>query len=138
MNKKVLIATDVLVAFIDRANPRHLHAGAFLRYFAQEHYTLFTTPLAISDTYAILAHKISPAIAKDFIKALNLGSMNVIPPDESDVKMTYKTLLSSSSTEAGFNETLMQVVANRRNITQICTFSYLHPLFRLTTFYLPI
>lgn len=138
MNKKVLVASDVLVAFVDRANPRHLHAGAFFRYFAQEHYTLFTTPLIISDTYALLTHKISPAIAKDFIKALSLGAINVISPDESDVKITYKTMLSSSPSEASFDETLMQVIANRRNITQVCTFSYLHPLFRLATFYLPI
>lgn len=134
----MLVSTDVFVAFIDRANPRHLHAGAFFRYFAQEHYTLFTTPLAVSDTYEILSHRISTAVAKDFLKALTLGSLNVISPDESDIKLSFKTLLSSSGTEASFDEVLMQTIANRRNITQICTFSYLHPLYRLTTFYLPI
>lgn len=138
MNKKVLIAADVFIAFIDRANPRHLHAGAFFRYFAQEHYTLFTTPLVVSDTYEILSHKISTSVAKDFIKALTLGSLNVLTPDESDMKLACKTILSPTSTEASFDEVLMQTIANRRNITQICTFSYLHPLYRLTTFYLPI
>ena|SRR5579872_3273355 len=138
MNKKVLVAADVFIAFIDRANPRHLHAGAFFRYFAQEHYTLFTTPLVVSDTYEILSHKISTSVAKDFIKALTLGSLNILSPDESDIKFACKTILSATGTEASFDEVLMQTIANRRNITQICTFTYLHPLYRLTTFYLPI
>lgn len=138
MNKKVLVGTDVFVAFIDRANARHLHAGAFFRYFAQEHYTLFTTPLIVSDTYEILSHRISAAVAKDFIKALTLGSLNIVSPDESDIKLACKTLLSFGASEASFDEVLMQTIANRRNITQICTFSYLHPLYRLATFYLPI
>lgn len=138
MNKKVLVGPDVFVAFIDRANPRHLHAGAFFRYFAQERYNLFTTALIINNVYQTLSTNISQAVAKDFIKALTLGSINILPLDESDIKLTFKTLLSPSGTEASFGETLMQAMASRRNITQICTFSYLHPLFRLSTFYLPI
>lgn len=138
MNKKVLIGPDVFIAFIDRASSKHLHAGAFFRYFAQEKYTLFTTALVINNTYQTLSSSISPAVAKDFIKALTLGSINILPPDDSDIKLTFKTLLSATGTEASFGETLMQAMASRRNITQICTFSYLHPLFRLTTFYLPI
>lgn len=138
MSKKVLIAADVFLAFIDRANPRHLHASAFFRYFAQEHYILYTTPLIVSTTYQELSSRISPAVAKDFVKALTLSSIAVCSPDEGDMRLTCKTLLSSIGSEASFDETFMQSVANRRNITQICTFGYLHPLFRLTTFYLPI
>lgn len=138
MNKKVFLAPDVLVAFIDRANPKHLHAAAFFRYFAQERYALFTTISVINTTYDTLSVHISPSIARDFIKALSLGSINILSYDETDIKLTFKTLLSTGTPELSFNEALMQVIANRRNITQVCTFSYLHPLFRLTTFYLPI
>lgn len=138
MQKKVFLAPDVLVAFVDRANPKHLHAAAFFRYFAQERYTLFTTVSAINTAYDTLAVHISPSVARDFIKALSLGSINILSPDETDIKLTFKTLLTTSTPELSFNETIMQVVANRRNITQVCTFSYLHPLFRLTAFYLPI
>ena len=138
MQKKVFLAPDVLVAFVDRANPKHLHAAAFFRYFAQERYTLISTISVINTTYDTLAVHISPSVARDFIKALSLGSINIVSPDETDIKLTYKTLLTNSTPELSFNETLMQVIANRRNITQVCTFSYLHPLFRLTAFYLPI
>lgn len=138
MTKKVFLAPDVLVAFIDRANPKHLHAAAFFRYFAQEHYKLFTTVSVINTTYDTLSVHISPSVARDFIKALALGSINVISPDETDMKLTFKTILTAGTPEISFNEVLMQVIANRRSITQVCTFSYLHPLFRLMPFYLPI
>lgn len=138
MNKKIFLAPDVMVAFVDRANPKHLHAAAFFRYFAQEHYSLYTTISVINTSYDTLAVHISPSVARDFIKALALGSINIISPDETDLKLTYKTLLSTSAAEVSFNEVLMQVIANRRSITQVCTFSYLHPLFRLAAFYLPI
>ncbi len=138
MQRKVFIAPDVFVAFIDRANPKHLHAAAFFRYFAQERYKIFTSASVINTTYDTLSVYISPSVARDFIKALSLGSINILSPDETDMKLTFRTLLSTSTPEISFNEVLMQVIANRRGISQVCTFSYLHPLFRLTVFYLPI
>ncbi len=137
-SKKIFLSSDVLVAYIDRGNPKHLHAGAFFRYFAQEQYTLSTNPVIVSDVYKDIAEHISPILAKEFIKALSLSSINMLYPEESDIHLTYKTLLSSSSSDLSFQEALMSSMASRRGISYICTVGYLHPLFGLTAFYLPI
>lgn len=137
-SKKIVLATDVLIAFVDRSHPKHLHATAFFRYFAQEKYFLYTTPLVIADCYTLLHQRISPILAKDFIKAISLSSIIVMHPEDSDMKLAYKTILASSNPEITFEETLLATMSSRRNISYVCTFSYLHPLFRLQTFYLPI
>ena len=37
VSKKVFIATSAFMAFLDRANPKHVQAAAYFQYFAQEH-----------------------------------------------------------------------------------------------------
>lgn len=137
-SRKVFLAPDIFVAFVDRAHPKHLHATAFFRYFHQEQHFLYTNPQNIMDAYTIIQKRISPFLAKDFIKALSLGSINMLYPEEPDLKLAYKTVLSSSSQDLSMNEAIMAVMAERRSIPQVCTFEYLHPLFGLTTFFLPI
>lgn len=136
-SKKVFLAPDIFVAFVDRAHPKHLHAAAFFRYFAQEQQTLYTNPQNIMDAYTIIQKKISPFLAKDFLKAISLGSINILYPEETDLKLCFKTILGASA-ELSMQEALTAVMAQRRAIGQIATFTYLHPLFGLTTFYLPI
>ncbi|MGH7246078.1 MAG: hypothetical protein ACREGI_04035 [Candidatus Levyibacteriota bacterium] len=137
-SKKVFLAPDALVAFINRADAKHLHASAFFRYFAQEQYFLYASVTAVGDAYREIAINISPVLAKEFIKAISLSSINILTPEESDVKLTYKTLLGSAGSDLTFQEALMAVMADRREIPYICTVGYLHSLFGLTTFYLPI
>jgi len=138
VSRKVFLAPDIFVAYVDRAHPKHIHATAFFRYFSQEQHFLYTNPQNIMDSFTLIQKRISPFLAKDFIKAISLGSVNMLYPEESDLKLAYKTILASSSQDLSMNEALMAVMAERRSIPQICTFEYLHPLFGLTAFYLPI
>lgn len=138
ISKKVLLAPDTLIAFVDRAHPKHLHAVAFFRYFAQEHFQLYINITGLTDTYGHIYEKISPSIAKDFLKALSLSNINLIYPEEADMKTALKALVNYQTVELTFQETLMSVMSHRRNIPQICTFEYLHPLFDVSVFYLPI
>lgn len=137
-SRKVFLAPDIFVAFVDRAHPKHLHATAFFRYFAQEQHFLYTNPHNIMDAYTLIQKKISPFLAKDFVKAISLGSITMLYPEDTDLKLTYKTILASNSQDLSMQEALMSVMADRRSIPQICTFEYLHPLFGLQVFYLPI
>lgn len=137
-NRKVFLATDSVIAFIDRNHPKHLHAVAFFRYFAQEKYTLFTNMSNVIAIYNNIYQSISPSLARDFLRALAVSNINVLFPDDSDFKLAIKTLTSYSSSELQLDEALMAAVANRREIPTICTLGYLHPLFGLTPFYLPI
>lgn len=137
-SRKVFLAPDIFVAFVDRGHPKHLHATAFFRYFSQEQHFLYTNPESIMDAYTLIQKKISPFLAKDFMKAISLGSINMLYPEDTDLRLAYKTLLSSSSQDISMQEILMAVMSERRSIPQICTFEYLHPLFGLTTFFLPL
>jgi predicted nucleic acid-binding protein len=137
-SKKVFVASDILFIFIDRAHPKHIQSAAFFRYFAQQRYQLFTSVVSVNQVYQQIYDKISPSLAKDFIKALALSSINVIYPEEADFKTTTKTLSTYNSNELNFEEALMTVLCHKKNIPQICTFNYFHRIFGLTPFYLPI
>jgi predicted nucleic acid-binding protein len=137
-SKKVFIATSAFLAFLDRAHPKHVQAAAYFQYFAQEKYQLYTGYLNLVETHSEISEKISSSFARDFLNAINLGSINVLYPEPGDMKVALKTLINYRSTDLTFKEAQMTVMASRKSINQICTFDYLHSLFGLTTFYLPI
>lgn len=138
ISKKVFIAPDGFVAFIDRAHPKHVHATAFFRYFGLNNFQLYTSILAINDAYMRLYNTISPSIAKDFLRAIELSSVNILYAEESDVKLALRTFTTSSSIELTFAKATMAVLCHKRSVPQICTFEPLHNLFGLQLFYLPI
>ncbi|SRR5581483_1793278 len=135
---KVFVAKSAFLAFIDRANPKHTQAVAYFNYLASEKYQLYTGYNTILETYKIVSDDISQALARDFLRAINLGAINVIFPTEADLKAAIKALTSSNSRDLTLNDAQMEVLAYRNNIQQIFTFNYLPSLFGLTPFSLPI
>lgn len=137
-SKKVYLAPSCLYAFIDRAHEKHQQASAYFRFFSQEEYILYIDAINMNEVYDIIYKRMSPGLAKDFLRILSLSDINIISPEESEIKATFKTISSYNSLDLTFSEALMTVVASKRNIPQICTFDYLHPLYGLNTFFLPI
>lgn len=138
LSKKVFIATDTFISFIDRAHPKHLQAVACFRFFAQNQYQLYANIITINETYTTLYQMISPSLARDFIRAIELSSINILLLEESDLKKSIRIVSTTQSVELTFSKALMAVICNKKNIPQICTFEYLHALFGLQLFYLPI
>lgn len=138
MSQKVFLVPSSFLAFIDRAHPMHEQAAAFFRFFAQESYQLFTDLPHIIETYRVLYTTISPSLARDFMRTMSITSMNILYPEESDAKAALKALTTYQSTDLTYANALMSVLAYKQGIQQICTFEYLHPLFGLTSFYLPM
>lgn len=138
LSKKVYIATDGFIAFIDREHQKHLHIGAQFRYFAQNSFQLYTSVITLNEVYNDLANTISPSIGKDFLRAIELSDINILYPEESDIKKSIRLLTTSQINQLTFNKALMSVICNRRSIPQICTFEYLPSFFGLQPFYLPI
>src|ERR1700759_2895576 len=99
ISKKVYIAPDGFTAFIDRGHPKHIHATAFFRYFAQEHFQLYTTPVSINDAYNNLYQNISPSLARDYLRAMYMSSVNILYPEEPDIKAALKTVANTNSVE---------------------------------------
>ncbi len=137
-SKKVFLAEDVFLAFVDRAHTKHLHAGAFFRYFAQQQYFLYTNVQIVIATYQNISQNISSGLAKDFLKAFQFSTITILYPEEPDVKSAIKAVLTHTSSTLPLDEALMLVMAEKRGIGSICTFSYLHNLFGVETFYLPL
>lgn len=137
-SKKVMVASDVLYAFIDRANPKFPQASAYFRYFAEQKYQVYTTYLQIIDVYNLIFTNISPSLSRDFLRGILLSNINILYPTEAETKSALKTLINYRSSELSFRQAQLAVLANRNSIPQVCTFEYLHPLFGLTGFYLPI
>lgn len=138
ISKKVYIASDGFVAFIDRGHGKHVQAGAYFRYFAQENFQLYTSFVSLNEAYEELYRDISPSIAKDFLRAMYLSSVNIVYPEPSDIKSAIKIVATSSSIELTFSKALTSVLCNKKSIPQIYTFEFLHTLFGLQSFFLPM
>lgn len=135
---RVYLSPSVLYAFVDRADPKHNQADAYFRFFAEHQYRLFTDIQSVMDCYGKLYAEIGPSLGKDFLRSIFLSDINIVYPDQSDIKASLKALIAYRSNELTFQDALIAVLAFKRDIDQICTLSYLHPLFGQTVFYLPI
>src|ERR1035438_1770882 len=98
-SKKVFIAQDAFIAFIDRTHPKHLQAAAFFRYFAQEQYQLYSNIITIDQTYNELYNNIAPSLAKDLLRALQISSLNILYPLDADISASIKILVNNQSGE---------------------------------------
>lgn len=137
-SKKVYVSRSGFYAFINRAHPKYEQASAYFRYFAQENYLLFTDIFTLNDVYNQIYAEISPSLSKDFLRTIFLSDVNIIYPEDRDIKSALKTLINFQSSDLNFSQSLRAVLANRREISQVFTFDYLHPLFGQSAFYLPI
>lgn len=137
-SKKLFITQSVFVAFIDRVHSKHAQAAACFRYFAAQKYQLYTGYINIIETYRTIFADISPFLARDFLRAITLGSINVLYPSEADIKATIKALVISQSNELNFVDAQTEALAYRNSIMQIFSFDYIHLLFGLTSFVLPV
>lgn len=138
LSKKVYLSPSALYAFIDRAHVNHQQSSAYFRFFSEEEYMLYIDTINLNEAYEIIYKRMSPGLAKDFLRIVALSDINLISPEDSEVKAAFKTVSNYNSLDLKFSEALMAVVASKRNISSICTFEYLHPLFGLNTFFLPI
>lgn len=138
LSKKVYLAPSSLYAFIDRAHDKHPQASAYFRYFSEQEYMLYIDAINLNEAYEIIYKKMSPSLAKDFLRISSLSDINILSPEDSEIKATFKTIANYNALDLTFSEALMAVIASKRNILTICTFEYLHPLFGLNTFFLPI
>ena len=138
LSKKVYISSDGFVAFIDRGHKKHVQAAAFFRYFAQEQYQLYINPVTINETYMTIYNTISPSLARDFLRALDLSNINLVFPENADIKAAIKIIETSNTVELTFSKALMAVMCNKKSIPQIMTYEFLHALYGIQLFYLPI
>lgn len=136
-NKKVFIESNVFYAYVNRAHANHIQATSFFRYFAQEEFQVFTSYHVLEETYSLIYNKISPSLASDFLKGISLSSVNIIYPSEADLKSIIKTQVNYQNKDLTLRDTQSAVLANRNNISQICTFDYLRQLFGQTKYNLP-
>lgn len=137
INKKLFITSSVLLAFIDRTHPKHAQAAACFGYFVDQKYQLYTSFLNIAEAYNVIFADISRSLARDFLRAITLSSINVLYPSEADIKIAIKALVASESHELNFVDAQSQAQAYKNSIAQIFSFEHMPLLFGLTSFVLP-
>lgn len=137
-NKRVYISPSIFYAFIDRVHAKHQQSSAYFRYFASQEYALFVNIIDISEVYSDLCRRMSPSVGKEFLRVLYLSDINIIYPEESDVKLALKTMMNYGNDKLEYSEALRATVSQKRGIHSIATFEYLHSLFGIESFFLPI
>src|SRR5215469_978362 len=100
MTRKVFLASDVLTAFLNRNDPKHLQASAFFRYFAQEHFYLYTNSEIVISVYQNISQSISKSFAKEFLQVISESTIHILTPDEQDMKKALQ-LVATSYTDVG-------------------------------------
>jgi len=136
-SKKVYITGSVFFAFVDRNHPKHPVAEAYFRYFAQEGWHLYTAGFTLTKTYGQLQKFISHSIAKEFLRSIYLGNIEIVYPDEPATKAAAKLILGSQSPELDLEQALINVISDRHQILFVCSLDYSQYFFGIQQFSLP-
>lgn len=136
-SKKVFITQSVFFAFIDRAHPSHTMAEAYFRHFGENGYQLYTDTATLMACYDALRIHMSVTVAKEFLRAVLYGNIEVIRSQESEERDAVKLLSSNQSASYTYQNALVAVQSYRRNISQIATFHTYTPSFGQVLFTLP-
>ena len=136
-SKKVYITSSIFFFFFYFNHPKHAVAEAFFRYFAQEGSHLYTAGFTLAKTYGQLQKFISHSIAKEFLRSIYLGNIEIIYPDEPATKAAAKLILGSQSPELDLEQALINVIADRHQIPFVCSLDYSQYFFGVQPFSLP-
>jgi predicted nucleic acid-binding protein len=136
-SKKVFLTPSVLFALLDRNHPKHSQSDAYFRFFAKEQYQLFVTDSSVVRTYNDIRKHMSYSVAKDFLRAMFVGNIQIVYPDEPTTRATLKLLLSDTQYEISFEQALTNVSADRFQVSQICSFEFSRFFFGINLFTLP-
>lgn len=136
-SKKAFIDSSVFFALVDRNHPKHPEAEAYFRYFAQEGFHLYTANFVVANLYSQLRRHIGFSIAREFLRGIYLGNIEIIYPDEPTTKAAVKFILTSQGPDISLEQALTNVIADRRQISYVCSFDYSQYFFGIQPFTLP-
>lgn len=136
-SKKVFVTAGVFFAFLDRNHPKHREAGAFFRYFAKEKFQVITSIQMVVKTYNQLREHMSYSAAKDFVRSIYLGNIEILRPGEEEEKAALKLLFSDQYFDFPLEQAIINVLADRHNIPQVCSFEYIRFYLDVNPFLLP-
>jgi predicted nucleic acid-binding protein len=133
-SRKIFIDASVLYAFVDRADPNHGQATKAMDYLSVQGAILFTSIQAVTDTYTGINTQLGTSIAIDFLQAMSESSMEILYPQKADMMTANRLLKTQRSQTLTLKEALTASMMQRRNITQILTFTYWHNLLGSQTY----
>ena len=128
-SRKLFLDSSVLLAFIDRSDSNHANAAQLLQSVAQLKFSLFTGYNQIMETYAIVAREIGKAVALEFLNSTLNSNIEVLFPQKSDLASASRFLQNNKGRQITLREVLTGVMMDKRNISQIATFTYWPNLF---------
>ena len=137
-SKKVYLSGNVIYAFIDRSHPKHDMAASFFRYFAENGYHVFTDIVTITGVHDRISSDMSLTVGKEFLKTMTQSSTTILYPEEKDFHAATKLYIADRTAGLVFETALIAVLADKRGISQVATFDFLHAVYGLKVFYLPM
>lgn len=137
LHHKVFVCHSLFFAFIDRAHPKHAIAEAYFRFFAEREYRVYTDSNTILICYNNLRKHMSVTVAKEFLRAVLWGQIEIIHASEPEERDALKMLSNNTDGTLTYQNCLLSVLSYRRNINEIATLDPFQPAFGQTIFTLP-
>lgn len=137
-DKKVIIASHVFTAFLDRLHPNHGQAVTFFRYFSEEQFEVHAVLYTILITYHDIQETMGQSIAREWLRSMFLGSIQVIYPDEATIKTAIKLIMTTKNYNVTIDQAIMNVVADKKHIPFLATFEFFPFFFGVKPFTLPL
>lgn len=128
-SRKIFVDSSILVSFIDRGEDNHDKAVKSMENLARLGYQLYTSHQNIVETYSTLSREVGVSVALDFLQASLQSDIEVLFPQKADLIASHRLIRSNRDRQIPLREVLNATLMQKRDISQILTFTYWHNLF---------
>lgn len=126
--QSIFIDTSAFLAFIDRADINHIKSVRVFELLARHNFQVYTSNLIVVQTFSRLEKDLGFSLAKDFLKTILEGNIQVLHPTESDLKAAYRFLKLNPERQISLMEVVNTHLMDKVRVVSILTFSYWHNL----------
>jgi predicted nucleic acid-binding protein len=121
---KIYLDASALYAFIDRADPNHIHSSKLLEQFSVQRVSIYTSIQVVQDIFTAINNQLGNTISFEFLQAIVESDIEVLYPQKADFLASFRLIKLNRNKQISLKEALTATIMQKKGITQILTFTY--------------
>ena len=123
-SRKIFIESSLMLAFIDRANLKHLKSVQILELLAHHRYQVYTSDIVILQTFNAIERDLGSTVANDFLHAILESDIQILYAGESNFLMAFRYLKANPGYRSSLSNIITTDLMQKHNINSVLTFDY--------------
>lgn len=124
-SRKIFLDSSIFLSFIDRTHLNHQKTVAILELLASQNYQLYTSDLAVFQSFNLIERDLGFRVSQEFLKAILDSTIKILYAAEQDLLFAFR-FFKTATRKASLTEVITARLMEKHGIVSILTFDYWH------------